>query len=60
MIQHKYALYVGRVMGVHEDYMDFLFCLKYGSYTLKYGGDSLSARLYSHFIIFKGNISSTF
>ena len=28
-------------MGVHEDYMGLLLCLNVGSYTLKYGGNSL-------------------
>ena len=28
MIQYKYELYVGRVIGVHENYMELLFLLK--------------------------------
>ena len=47
-------------MGVHEDYKGLLFCLKCGSYTLKYGGNSLCASLCRHFRIFKENVSSTF
>ena len=50
MIQHDFELYVGRVIGVHEDYMELLFCLKCGSYTLKYGGNSLYANLCRHFL----------
>ena len=53
MIQHKYELYVGRVIGVHEDYVELLFCLKGRSYTLKYGGNSLYASVCKHFRIFK-------
>ena len=30
MIRHKYELYVGQVIGVHEDYMELHFCLNVG------------------------------
>ena len=51
MIQHKYELYVGRVIGVHEDYMELIFYLKCRSYMQVY---------VNTLEFFKENISSTF
>ena len=48
-------------MGVHKDYMELQFSLiKYGSFTLKYGDNSLCASLCIHFRFFKENRSLTF